>query len=331
VLLHNHGLKYLSEKKLKASFWASAGLLGAIRPKFENYLKGIEHRLKILEATLRVETERGHNQIKCKGLFFEYTPGKSYQQQAASDIPFQLAMDKDLCVLYGEASKTFAQHKDAIGKDKIEDLVNLCVMELQFMHGCDIDWNQPARGAAASQDSEVLPPALVGDDDDAGANAGGANGGVRGTSDSEDDEDEPMDFASIDPADAADCCRWDKWDYTDPSQFVQRRESFAVTILFFFYETLQQRFAKLSGQVHAGWKHEFKVPVSMDQLLERPEKINHMFEEREELWFRSTMQHYVSSMDEQQRGDMGITAEHLETLEIVPTGGGQVSNTALPM
>ena len=146
-------------------------------------------------------------------------------------------MDKDLCVLYGEASKTFAQHKDAIGKEKIEDLVNLCVRELQFMHGCDVDWNQPAGGAAASQ-AAVLQPALDGDDDDAGANAGGANG----TSDPEDDEDEPMDFASIDPADAVDSCRWDKWDYTDPSQFVQRRESFAVTILFFFMRLCNKGF-----------------------------------------------------------------------------------------
>jgi hypothetical protein len=73
--------------------------------------------------------------------------------------------------------------------------------------------------------------------------------------------------------------------------------------------------------------------------LDRPEKISFMFEEREELWFRSTMQHFITEMDETQRENLGITAEHLETLEIVraapsSTSGAkkpQVRKTILPL
>jgi hypothetical protein len=61
-----------------------------------------------------------------------------------------------------------------------------------------------------------------------------------------------------------------------------------------------------------------------------------MFEEREELWFRSTMQHFITAMDETQRENLGISAEHLQTLEIVcaPSSTSraekpQVSNTTL--
>ena len=336
MLLHNHALKYLSENSFKKSFWASASVLGAIRPKFEKYLKGIDYRSKLLKETPREEAERGNNNISCKGLFSEYISGKSYQQQAAKEITIELAMDEQLCELYTATSKTFAQYKDISGKDKIENLANMCVMELQFMHGCDVHWKQPDGAAGgAPPASQILQPANNGDDDNekSGISSDGGNDGEEGK---DSDDDEPLDFASIDPADVLTSVPWERMEYPDHTKFLEKKESFAIAMLFFFDEELQCKFPKLSGQVHAGWKHEFKRPVTIDQLLDRPEKISFMFEEREELWFRSTMQHFITAMNETQRENLGISAEHLQTLEIVCATSStsraekpQASNTTL--
>ena len=48
-LIHNYGLKYLAEGKFTASYWTSASPLVAIKPKFEAYLKGIDHRTNLLK------------------------------------------------------------------------------------------------------------------------------------------------------------------------------------------------------------------------------------------------------------------------------------------
>ncbi len=42
-------------------------------------------------------------------------------------------MNKQLCKLYGESSRDFANNVDAHTKQNIELLANLAVMELQFM------------------------------------------------------------------------------------------------------------------------------------------------------------------------------------------------------
>jgi hypothetical protein len=44
--IHNYALKLLAERKFKDAFWGFAPVLGAIKPKFEAYLEGIEYRLK---------------------------------------------------------------------------------------------------------------------------------------------------------------------------------------------------------------------------------------------------------------------------------------------
>ena len=333
MLIHNHALKYLSEKIWKKSFWASAPLLHAIKPKFENYLKGIDYRFKLLAETPREEIVRGSNKISCKGLFSEYICGKSYQQQAAKEISIELAMDERLCILYSATSKAFAQYKDIAGKDKMENLANMCVMELQFMHGCDVEWNLPGGAAGdAPPASQFLQPANNGDDDNEKSGESSSDGEDGEAS----DEVEPLDFASIDPADVLTSVPWEKMEYPDHTKFLEKKESFAMAMLFFLDEELQCKFPKLSGQVHAGWKHEFKRPVTIDQLLDRPEKISFMFEEREELWFRSTMQHFITAMNETQRENLGISAEHLQTLEIVCATSStsraekpQASNTTL--
>jgi hypothetical protein len=65
--LHNYGLKYLLEGKFTASYWTSAGPLGAIKPNFEAYLKGIDHRNNRLKETPRKEAESGEVKITVKG------------------------------------------------------------------------------------------------------------------------------------------------------------------------------------------------------------------------------------------------------------------------
>ena len=211
-------------------------MLGAIRPKFEKYLKGINYCSKLLKEALREEAERGNNNISCKGLFFEYIfrVGKSYQQQAAKKITIELAMDEQMCELNTATSKTFAKYKDISGKDKMENLANMCVMELQFMHGCDVDWKQPDGAAGgAPPASQILQPANNGDDDNEKSGLAG-EGGTDGEEGTDNDDDEPLDFASIDPADILTSVPWERMEYPDHTKFLEKKESVAIAMLFFF-------------------------------------------------------------------------------------------------
>ncbi len=74
-------------------------------------------------------------------------------------------MDKQLCKLYGESSRDFSRNIDPHAKQNIELLANLAVMELQFMHGCALDWRASSGGAAVSTCSRILNAGENGDDD----------------------------------------------------------------------------------------------------------------------------------------------------------------------
>ncbi len=65
--LHSYGLKYLIVSKLTASYWSSAPSLGAIKPKFETYMKGFNHITKLLTETLINEAKRGEVTSSFKG------------------------------------------------------------------------------------------------------------------------------------------------------------------------------------------------------------------------------------------------------------------------
>ena len=85
--IHNYALKRIAERIFKDSFWSSAPLLGAIKPKFEAYLEGIEYRLKVLESTPRKRATDGKCTVLVKGVFKEYIPTKTFQRQTATEIP----------------------------------------------------------------------------------------------------------------------------------------------------------------------------------------------------------------------------------------------------
>ena len=66
----------------------------------------------------------------------------------------------------------------------------------------------------------------------------------------------------------------------------------------------------------AGWKSAFGKPNSLDQLIDRPDKISTMFSEEEEEWFTATIEHFVSNKTAEQLADLGITDAQLEQLQI---------------
>ena len=66
VLIHNLALRYLAEGKCTAPFWKSHALLSPIKAKYTAYLKGINHRLKVLKETPRTEAHRGDNTFVTK-------------------------------------------------------------------------------------------------------------------------------------------------------------------------------------------------------------------------------------------------------------------------
>ena len=191
--IHNYALKYLADRKFKEPFWSSAAPLIAIKPKFQAYLEGIDHRWKILQETPRTKAKSGQDTIAVKGFFKEYNPRENYQKQTNHSIPIDLLMDKGTCTLYKDCSKEVAKKMDAHDKPAIEALVTLAVMELQFMHGCDVDWN-------AGEDA-ALSPGRSDDDDDEESNGGGEDGEGGDAGSANANEDRTLDFASIDSTD----------------------------------------------------------------------------------------------------------------------------------
>jgi hypothetical protein len=141
-------------------------------------------------------------------------------------------MDDGLCKLYGNCSKEVAQNMKASApkhnEENLQALVTLAVMELQFMHGCDVDWNARNEGAVLSS----------GEDDASDSSRGGGTqaGGDSENVDSADKEE--LDFASIDSTDVLSDEVWKDLDYPNPDEFVKCRESFALAILMFLSEEL---------------------------------------------------------------------------------------------
>ncbi len=127
---------------------------------------------------------------------------------------------------------------------------------------------------------------------------------------------EEHDFVRIDSTNVLSDDVWEDLDYPNPDEFVKCRESFALAILMFLSEELSFKYPKLSGQVHAGWKSAPGGPISFDQLIDWPDKISTMFTEDEEQWFSATIEHFVSTKTAEQLGDLGITDEQLEQLDV---------------
>ena len=290
-LIHNYALKYLAESKYSVqpavAFWNSAPPLGAIKPKFESYLKGIEHRTKLLKETPRKEAKSGDIQITVKGFFKEYQPAKSFQAQRKSDIAVELIMDEGTCGMYEEISREMAEKIDDHSKENIEALVSLAVMELQYFRGCDVDWKKKDGASAVSSGEE------------------------------DDDNDDEFDFTSIDCTDVLSDETLKDLRYAYADKFMKRRESFALAMLMFLSEDLSCKLAELSGQVHAGWKKAFGKPVDIEQLISPPHEILDIdFTEKEQDWLSSTLRHFVSEMTLEQREDLGIGEDHLEKMGI---------------
>ena len=79
---HNYALKYLAEGKFGAEFWKSSPGVTVIKQKYSEYLKGIDHRLKVLQETPRKEQERGDNFIVTKDLIQVYQLSKTFKEQS---------------------------------------------------------------------------------------------------------------------------------------------------------------------------------------------------------------------------------------------------------
>jgi len=333
VLLHNYAIQYVALAKYKGGktpFWTSAAPLTAIKPKFESYLKGIDYRLKLLEENPRLDIEKTSTSVTVRGLFSVYDRSKTYQSQPQSNQRIDLAMDELQCRAYGDCSRAFAKDIDVSSEKNINALAALAVMELQFMHGCAVDWSKrggdggTASGAASSQ---VLTSGSIGDD----ADEGGEDGGEGKSSGGEGDEsEEEFDFSKIDVNDVVAGIHWDEVDYEDAAEFMSCRESFAMAILFFLCEELGKKQPKLKDQVHAGWLHTFHTPITIDQLYDRPKEITFEFTEDEEEWFRSTIRFFVSEMPAATLEQLGITTAHLNHLDIPPPSPPSVSPNPCP-
>ena len=309
-LIHNYGLKYLAEAKFTASYWTSASPLGAIKPKFESYLKGIDHRTTLLKETPRNEAELGKVKITVKGFFKEFNPTKAYQRQTQSDIPIDLIMDEGTCGLYDDCSRSMAKKIDDHSKENIEALVALAVMELQFFRGSDVDWKKKD-GEAPEQ--TLSPGQKESESEDKMETASDKN-----SEDGGEETDDTFDFTRIDSTDVLSDATLRGLRYRNPDKFMKQRECFALAMLMFLSEDLSCRLSDLSGEVHAGWKKAFGKPIEFEQLLNIPDEIRTAFDytQVEQDWLEATLNHFVSDMSLDQLEALGITDEHLEELQI---------------
>ena len=322
--MHNYAIQFLGLKKYsgRTPFWTSAPPLGPIKAKFIEYLQGIEYRLRILSETPRENFNNTIVKVTEQGLFVEYESKKTWQAQTRHAKEIELAMDKELCRLYGESSRDFQKNIEVSTKSNIELLSTLAVMELQFMHGCGIGWKQSGvdGGTAAGAGSSQVLTSGSHDDGSVDGDGGNADGGdgARATETDADDNEE-FDFTTIDCERLLDGIDWATLKYDDAAEFVSHRESLAMAVLFFLSEELGNKLPILKGQVHAGWIAAFKTPINMDQLLDPPAAIEFEFSNDEQDWIQCTMQHLVAAMSVEQKEGLGITAAHLERLNIPPT------------
>jgi len=308
-------------------------VLGAIKPKYLAYLDSIDHRLKVLKETPRIKPkdDKSNTNIFVKGFFKEYDPAKSFQKQITTDVEIQLSMDDGMRALYGDCSRDVAQnmkkrvHDSVQAEANLEALVSLAVMELQFIHGCNIDWEVKAISAG-------LSPGKESDDEEGGNNDEEDGDGDKGNDDDGGCEvrGEVLDFASIDSTDVLSEGIWSELVYPDPNEFVKFRESFAMAMLMFFSEDLTCKFPALSGQVFEGWKRAFGGPITFEQLVNRPDAISTMFTNEEEDWFGETIHHFVSEMNGERMEELGITDEQLDALRISRPTQPKVKTTPIP-
>ena len=322
-LIHNYGLKYLAEGKFTSSYWTSAGPLGAIKPKFEAYLKGIDHRTNLLKETPRKEAERGEVKITVKGFFKEFHPVKSYQRQIQSDVPIDLIMDEGTCGLYGDCSRDMAAKIDDHSKENIESLVALAVMELQFFRGSDVDWKK--------EDVEAPEQALSPGEKESDGDGEMETASEKESDDGGEGEKDTFDFTRIDSTDVLSDETLKGLRYSDPDKFMKQRECFALAMLMFLSEDLSCKLSELSGEVHAGWRKKFGQPIDFEQILHIPDEIKTAFDysSEEQDWLEGTLQHFVSDMSLEQLEAAGITDEHLEELKI-PTPRKAKKQAAAP-
>ena len=225
-------------------------------------------------------------------------------------------MDELECRAYGECSRAFAKDIDDSSEKNINALAALAVMELRFMHGCTVDWSRrdgeggTAAGAASSS-SQVLTSGSQHDDGEGSNDEGdGSNHESR--------DAEEFDFTKIDCNQILTTVDWSVLDYADATEFVTCRECLALATVFFLCEELGDKFPELRDQVHAGWMHAIKEPISLDLLLEPPDEIQVKYNDEEEEWQCEAMQLFVAEMTEVKREELGITHEHLEMLNIDP-------------
>ena len=318
-LLHNYAIQYLAIEKYKSGktqFWNSAGPLVAIKPKLVAYLEGIDFRLKLLEEKPRLDFDKITTNVTVRGLFKIYQKHKSYQSQETKPQRIELAMDAVQCRVYGECSRAFAEKIDDSSEENIKALAALAVMELQFMHGCTVEWSRRdgeggAAAGAASSSPQVLTSGSQGDDDDDEGHGGSGEGADAAGIDE-------FDFTQINCDKILTTVDWSTLDYGDATEFVTYRECLALATVFFLCEVLGDKFPKLRDQVHAGWMHAIKEPISLDLLIDPPSEIDFEFTDEEEEWRCQAMQLFVGEMPEEKREALGITLVHLEMLKLEP-------------
>ncbi len=74
-------------------------------------------------------------------------------------------MDEGMCRLYGNCSQDVVQnmkaHDTAQAEANLEALVTLAVMELQFMHSCNVNWDVKAISAGLSDRCRQVNQATI--------------------------------------------------------------------------------------------------------------------------------------------------------------------------
>ena len=326
VQVHNYAVAYLGHKKFPPSpgaksFWDQPSVIVAIKAKYVEYLKAIKYRAKLLKKTPRNNSkDTSVKTVVQEGLFKDFDTRFHYFSQTTENQEIPLAMDRALRKQYKKMSKEALENIDKSEEANIQHLAALAIIELQFMHGCGVDWR--ASGGGGLHDGND------GDDDDSD-DSDKSSGSEKGGSG---EDDEAVHFTKIDADSLLDEPLFEGLDYPDHENFLARRESLAMATLFFLSADLGHKFPKLKDQVHAGWHAKFKKPISMDQLLDPPSEILDAFKftDDEDDWLQCTSQTLVMAMSLEMREECGINQQHLDKLGIHPPSPSAVSTNYSP-
>jgi hypothetical protein len=199
----------------------------------------------------------------------------------------------DIVLIYKTLNEEYVP-STPIRTDEPKHLLKLLPLDIRFMLGCGLKWD----------DNQIEPSAS----DDAAARsapAPAASPAVVDRSPSPPAPADPLNIVSWDPAEI-ESIPFDRLVFAPDLAFTNNRTYHAVAILFFLHPELPNKYPQLKDALHAGWTTTFKHPMNFEELRRPPCVGEGAYTDEEQEWCTATITYLVSCLDTAGRQSRGI-------------------------